>query len=109
MSRTTATIVTMTFSTISNIRTVLVETSHPGNIVAAARAMLNMGLHRLVLVRPRTWPSRDAISMAASAVSVLDEATVVDTLQEAIADCHVVFGTSARLRNMPVQLLPPED
>jgi tRNA (cytidine32/uridine32-2'-O)-methyltransferase len=47
--------------------------------------------------------------MAASAVSVLDEATVVDTLQEAIADCHVVFGTSARLRNMPVQLLPPED
>lgn len=46
--------------------------------------------------------------MAASALSVLDDAVVVDSLQEAIADCHVVFGTSARLRNMPVQLLPPE-
>lgn len=47
--------------------------------------------------------------MAVSAVGVLEQAVVVDTLQEAIADCHVVFGTSARLRNMPVQLLPPED
>lgn len=94
---------------LSNIRIVLVETSHSGNIGSAARAMLNMGLKRLVLVRPRTWPSRDAISMAASALSVLDDAVVVDTLQEAISDCHVVFGTSARLRNMPVQLLPPDE
>lgn len=93
----------------SNIRIVLVETSHAGNIGAAARAMLNMGLQRLVLVKPKTWPSRDAVSMATSALSVLDDAVVVNTLQEAISDCHLVFGTSARLRNMPLHLLPPEE
>jgi tRNA (cytidine32/uridine32-2'-O)-methyltransferase len=93
----------------SNIRIVLVETSHSGNIGAAARAMLNMGLTRLVLVKPRVWPSQEAVSMAVSAHGVLDAAVVVDTLQDAIAGCHVVFGTSARLRTMPVQLLPPED
>lgn len=105
MSCQTGKILRMNFS---NIRIVLVETSHAGNIGSAARAMLNMGLNRLVLVKPKNWPSRDAISMAASALSVLDDAVVVDTLQQAIADCHVVYGTSARLRNMPVPLLSPE-
>lgn len=89
------------------VRIVLVETSHPGNIGAAARAMMNMGLARLVLVQPRVWPAREAISMAASALEVLDHAVVVDTLAEAIADCHMVIGTSARLRNMPIPLLDP--
>jgi tRNA (cytidine32/uridine32-2'-O)-methyltransferase len=91
----------------SKVRIVLVETSHPGNIGAAARAMMNMGLSRLVLVKPRVWPAREAISMAASALEVLDHAVVVDTLAEAIADCHMVIGTSARLRNMPIPLLDP--
>lgn len=91
----------------SRIRIVLVETSHPGNIGAAARAMLNMGFTRLVLVKPRQWPALEALSMAASALQVLDAAVVVDSLEAAIADCHLVIGTSARLRNMPVPLLDP--
>jgi len=90
-----------------NVRIVLVETSHPGNIGAAARAMKNMGLGRLVLVKPRLWPAQDAVSMAASAGDVLDGAVVVDTLEAAVADCHLIIGTSARLRNMPVTLLDP--
>jgi tRNA (cytidine32/uridine32-2'-O)-methyltransferase len=90
-----------------NIRIVLVETSHPGNIGAAARAMKNMGFEQLVLVKPKIWPAKEAISMAASALDILDGATVVETMEEAIADCHLVYGTSARLRNMPVPLLDP--
>lgn len=91
----------------SKVRIVLVETSHPGNIGAAARAMLNMGLGRLVLVKPKVWPAKEAISMAVSALQVLDNALVVNTMEEAIADCHVVIGTSARLRTMPIPLLDP--
>ena len=90
------------------VRIVLVETSHPGNIGAAARAMKNMGLSRLVLVKPKVWPAREALSMAASALDVLDGVMVVQTMEEAIADCHLVIGTSARLRQMPVQLLDPQ-
>ena len=90
------------------VRIVLVETSHPGNIGAAARAMKNMGLNRLVLVKPKVWPAREALSMAASALDVLDGVRVVQTMEEAIADCHLVIGTSARLRQMPVQLLDPQ-
>ncbi len=91
----------------SNIRIVLVETSHPGNIGATARAMKNMGLGRLVLVKPRHWPSHEAVSMAASALDVLDHTVVADSLEAAVAECHLVIGTSARLRNMPVPLLDP--
>ncbi|MES2624828.1 MAG: RNA methyltransferase [Pseudomonadota bacterium] len=90
-----------------NIRIVLVATSHPGNIGGAARAMKNMGLEQLVLVQPKVWPAKEAISMAASALDILDNAIVVDTMEEAIADCHLVYGTSARLRNMPIPLLDP--
>ena len=93
---------------LNKIRIVLVETSHPGNIGAAARAMKNMGLSRLVLVKPKVWPAREALSMAASALDVLDGVKVVETLAEAISDCHLVMGTSARLRNMPVQLFEPQ-
>ncbi len=91
----------------SNIRIVLVETSHSGNIGSTARAMMNMGLTRLVLVKPRQWPSQDATSMAVSAASLLETAVVVDTLEAAVADCHVVIGTSARMRNMPIPMLDP--
>ena len=93
---------------LDHVRIVLVETSHPGNIGATARAMKNMGFSRLVLVKPRVWPAQEAVSMAVSAVDVLDNATVVQSLEEAIADCHLVMGTSARLRNMPVQLFEPD-
>ncbi len=91
----------------ANVRIVLVATSHPGNIGAAARAMKNMGLHQLVLVTPKVWPALEALSMAGSALDVIDDTRVVGTLQEAIADCQLVIGTSARLRNMPVPLLDP--
>jgi tRNA (cytidine32/uridine32-2'-O)-methyltransferase len=89
------------------IRIVLVETSHPGNIGATARAMKTMGLKRLVLVKPRRFPDPEAEWMAASAGDVLAHAQVVDSLGEAIADCHLVIGTSARSRRIPWPCEPP--
>jgi TrmH family RNA methyltransferase len=80
------------------IRFVLVETSHPGNIGAVARAMKNMGLSELVLVNPREFPHAEATSRAAGADDVLAGARVVATLNEAIADCSLVLGTTARSR-----------
>ena len=70
----------------NRIRIVLVNTSHPGNIGAAARALKNMGLARLVLVEPKDYPSDQAVWRAAGADDVLANAEVVATLDEAIAD-----------------------
>lgn len=83
---------------IPTCRFVLVETSHPGNIGSAARAMRVMGFDDLVLVRPQRFPHADATAMAAHADSILAAATVVDSLDEALAGCTVAFGTSARRR-----------
>lgn len=80
------------------IRFVLCETSHPGNIGAAARAMKTMGFDDLVLVSPREFPSTEAHARASGATDVLARATVVDTLPEAIAGCGLVVGASARRR-----------
>lgn len=88
-----------------NIRIILVNTSHPGNIGGVARAMKNMGLHRLYLVAPRDYPNEQAVWRAASANDVLDNAIVVPTLNEAIGDCQFVVGTSARNRRIPWPLL----
>lgn len=88
-----------------NIRIVLVETSHPGNIGASARAMKNMGLSQLVLVQPRDFPSGVAVGRAASAQDVLESARVVDSLPQAIGDCALVIGTSARSRSIPWPML----
>lgn len=90
-----------------NIRIVLVDTTHPGNIGGTARAMKNMGLHRLVLVDPRKFPHEEAEWRAASAADVLEKAVVVETLEEAIADCQLVVGTSARGRRIPWPVLDP--
>ena len=92
---------------LENIRIVLVNTSHPGNIGGVARAMKNMGLSRLVLVRPRAFPDEQAEWRAASALDVLESAVVTDTLDEAIGDCQFVVGTSARERRIPWPLLDP--
>ncbi len=92
---------------LDNIRIVLVNTSHPGNIGGVARAMKNMGLSRLVLVAPKQFPDEQAAWRAASAVDVLDKAVVTGTLDEAIADCQFVVGTSARGRRIPWPLLDP--
>ena len=93
---------------VPDIKIVLVNTSHPGNIGAAARAMKNMGLSSLVLVQPEEFPSGVAVGRAASALDILEHATVVDSLQEAVADCGLVVGTSARSRSLPWPMLSPE-
>ena len=85
----------------SRIRIVLVETSHPGNIGAVARAMKNMGLEHLVLVAPEQFPDPQATWRAVSASDVLERARVVSTLDEAIADCGFVVGASAKERRIP--------
>lgn len=81
-------------------RFVLVETSHPGNIGSAARAIRTMGFGRLVLVRPALFPHADATALAAGADEVLAQAQVCASLDEAVADCVRVYGTSARPRTL---------
>lgn len=81
-------------------RIILVNTTLPANIGAAARAMKTMGLHDLVLVAPKLFPHADASSLASSASDVLAQARVVATLEEAIADCQLVLGASARNRTI---------
>ena len=88
-----------------NIRIVLVNTTHPGNIGGVARAMKNMGLQHLCLVAPRVFPDERATWRAASATDILDNAVVVPTLAEAIGDCQFIVGTSARSRRIPWPLL----
>lgn len=92
----------------NQLTVVLVNTSHPGNIGATARAMKNMGLDKLTLVQPEQFPSGVAVGRAVSAVDILDNARVVDSLQEAVADCGLVIGASARSRKIPWPMLNPE-
>ena len=90
-----------------NVRTVLVETTHPGNIGAAARALKNMCLTRLALVRPQQFPHTEATARASGADDLLTAATLHDSLEQAVADCHVVIGASARLRRLRWPQLDP--
>ena len=90
---------------LDNVHIVLVETSHPGNIGAAARAMKTMGLSSLRLVRPKHFPSAEASARASSASDVLAAAQVCGTLDEALADCGRVLGASARMRSLPWPLV----
>lgn len=88
---------------------VLVETSHPGNIGATARAMKTMSLHELVLVNPKQFPNSEATARAASAYDVLDTAAVYETLSEAVADCHWVVGVTARSRRISATAYTPPE
>lgn len=88
-----------------DIRIVLVEPSHPGNIGAVARAMRNMDLQQLVLVRPREFPHPEASARAAGADSILASARVVATLEEAVADCGFIAATTARDRDQNFRVL----
>ena len=88
-----------------NITIVLVETSHPGNIGAVARAMKNMGLTRLTLISPERFPDQEATWRAVSAADVLENARVVDSLDAAIADAQLVVGATARDRRIPWPVL----
>jgi tRNA/rRNA methyltransferase len=81
-----------------NIRIVLCQTSHPGNIGSTARAMKTMGFKHLYLVNPDKYPNAQATAMAAGADDVLDYAIVTETLSEALVGCAFSIGMSARKR-----------
>lgn len=89
---------------LQSVRVVLVNPTHPGNIGATARAMKTMGVTDLALVQPRHFPSEEADARASGATDVLQQASVHETLDQSIADCSLVVGTSARKRyiNWPV-------
>ena len=87
---------------LSHIRIVLINTSHPGNIGATARAMKVMGLQHLHLVNPKTFPCHEATAMASGADDLLQRAVVHETLESALDGCSLVMGTSARLRSLPM-------
>ena len=84
------------------IRVVLIGTSDSGNIGAAARAMKTMGLSDLVLVKPRQFPSAKASARASGATDLLESAPVYERVEDALSDCHLVLGASARLRAITV-------
>jgi tRNA (cytidine32/uridine32-2'-O)-methyltransferase len=92
-----------------DVRIILVETSHPGNIGAVARAMKNMGLGDLVLVNPRYFPHEDATARASGAEDLLQSARVVNSADEALADCNYVAGASARPRSIEWPLMEPRE
>lgn len=92
---------------INNVRIILVNPSHPGNIGAVARAMKTMGLSELYLVNPASFPDEQAITRASGADDLLDKATVVTDLQQALAGCHFVIGTSARSRALNKPIVTP--
>ncbi|MCP6280589.1 tRNA (cytosine(32)/uridine(32)-2'-O)-methyltransferase TrmJ, partial [Klebsiella pneumoniae] len=72
---------------------------------SALRAMKTMGLSKLVLVAPKTYPHPDIDALAAGATDLIEQIEIVETLADAIKDCHLVFGTSARSRTIPWPLL----
>lgn len=90
---------------LTHVRIVMVNTTLPANIGSALRAMKTMGLSQLVLVAPKTYPHPDIDALAAGAQDLIEKIKIVDTLEEAIQDCHIVFGTSARSRTIPWPLL----
>ena len=94
--------------TLHNIKIILVETTHPGNIGASARAMKTMGLGALRLVNPKLFPSADATVRAAGADDILSEAEIYDSLADAVGDCKYLYGTSTRKRSLQCEVLSPE-
>ncbi|MCJ8319178.1 MAG: tRNA (cytosine(32)/uridine(32)-2'-O)-methyltransferase TrmJ [Colwellia sp.] len=98
---------TFTGSLLDRVRIVLVNTSDCRNIGSAARAMKTMGLTDLVLVDPLELPNGQAQALSAGASDVLNGARIVKTLEDAISDCGLVVGTSARSRTLPWPMLEP--
>jgi TrmH family RNA methyltransferase len=90
---------------VSEIRIILVEPSHPGNVGAAARAMKNMGLEQLVLVRPKQFPHPEATARASGADTVLTAARVVDSVAQAVAGCGFIAATTSRERDQNFRVL----
>nr|WP_241878011.1 RNA methyltransferase [Psychrobacter sp. PraFG1]UNK04419.1 RNA methyltransferase [Psychrobacter sp. PraFG1] len=94
---------------LNSVRIVMVNTTLPANIGSAARAMLTMGLTDLVVVNPKHPIDEDSIAHAAGAKSVLDNCAVVDTLDEALSDCQLVFAASSRQRHIPRPVVTPDE
>ena len=85
---------------LKNIRVVLTQHSHPGNIGAAARAMKTMGLEALYLVNPRHFPHAEAAARSTGALDVLEKAQVCTSLADALQGCVLAVATSARQRGL---------
>jgi tRNA (cytidine32/uridine32-2'-O)-methyltransferase len=94
---------------LEKIKIVLSHTTHPGNIGATARAMKVMGLSNLSLVNPQKFPSAEATERASKASDLLAKADVVQSVEEAIADCRLVIGASVRTRSLPSRLVTPRE
>lgn len=94
---------------LNNVNIVLIETSHPGNIGAVARAMKNMFLSRLTLVSPHKYPSVEATARASGADDILQHARVVENLDQALAESRLVVGTTARDRTIAVPIVDPRE
>ena len=91
------------------VRIVLIDPSHPGNIGSVARAMKNMALTDLVLVRPRSFPHAEADALAAGADDILARARIVESVAEAISDCGFIAGTTSRPRSYYWEFTTPRD
>ena len=94
---------------LNTVKVVLVGTTHPGNIGAAARAIKNMGIYNLALVKPKEFPSDIAIYRSKAAKDILENAEIYESLEDAIAGCKLVVGTSARARSVPWPVFNPRD
>ncbi|GAM61810.1 Cm32/Um32 methyltransferase [Vibrio ishigakensis] len=94
---------------LNQVKVVLVGTSHPGNIGSAARAMKVMGLNQLVLVAPQCEVDEQSMALAAGADDVVKNAQVFETLEQAVADCALVVGSSARSRTLDWPMLEPRE
>ena len=94
---------------LNTVKVVLVGTTHPGNIGAAARAIKNMGIFNLALVKPKEFPSDIAIYRSKAAKDILENAEIYESLEDAIAGCKLVVGTSARARSVPWPVFNPRD
>tara|TARA_B100001559_G_C16498928_1_gene622284 strand:+ start:1972 stop:2709 length:738 start_codon:yes stop_codon:yes gene_type:complete len=94
---------------LNSVKVVLVGTTHPGNIGATARAIKNMGILDLALVEPKEFPSDEATFRSKAAKDILENATVYESLKDAVSGCELVVGTSARDRTVPWPVLSPSE
>ena len=94
---------------LNSVKVVLVGTTHPGNIGATARAIKNMGILNLALVQPKEFPSDVATFRSKAAKDILENAEIYESLKDAVSECELVVGTSARDRTIPWPVLSPRE
>ncbi len=93
----------------STVQIILVETSHPGNIGSVARAMKTMGFGNLNLVSPKCEVNEISYAMASNAGNVLDNLKIYDDIHEALSECNLIVGATARQRDIPLEILDPRE